>query len=91
MVEISHGVCIKFGDGKKVQIPDSLVLKELGVCHLHAHDKTSVPPQPTANPVQDPDGIDYLKLSSTSHIINRLICGCSKKMHPSVEVASSKS
>lgn len=31
MVEVSHVVCMKFGDGKKLQIPDALVVKEL-VC-----------------------------------------------------------
>ena len=32
-----------------------------------------------ANPVQDPDGMNYLKISSTNQIINKLICGCSKR------------
>ena len=71
MVEVSHVARIKFGDGKKVQIPDALVLKELGTRHksvCQSYCKTSAPAQGTqANPVQDPDGMNYLKISSTNH------------------------
>lgn len=92
-MQVSRIVCVKNGDGKKIQIPEQLVVKDMqgdkfkptqAACLLASCYKLSGLPQGVWEMccfefMQDSEGVEYLKIMATNYTICKLICGEGQK------------